>query len=142
MQLKKGTYQRLSFTLIELLLVIIIIGALSAMVVPRFSGRSEEARRAVARADIDGNIATALKMFETDTGVFPATQEGLDALRVKPESSVGWKGPYVSRALKDPWGRAYQYQCPSAHDGDYDLYSLGKDGVESQDDIVNWEQEP
>ena len=74
------------FTLIELMLVVIIIGALVAMVMPRLTGRGEQARVVAAQADIDANIATALKLYELDNGVFPSTEEGLSALLTKPGS--------------------------------------------------------
>lgn len=127
------------FTLVELMLVVIIIGVLAAMVIPRLSGRSEEARRGVAKADIDLNIATALKLYELDNGVFPTTEEGLEALLTAPGSAKNWKGPYVEKKPIDPWAKAYEYKSPGVHrTQDYDLYSLGRDGVESQDDVVNW----
>ncbi len=127
------------FTLVELLLVVIIISVLVAMVIPRLSGRSEEARRSVAQADVEVNIATALKLYEMDNGVFPTTEEGLDALLSQPASAKNWKGPYLEKKPRDPWGNPYQYKSPGTHRVDYDLYSLGRDGVESDDDIVNWE---
>ncbi|MFH0838759.1 MAG: type II secretion system major pseudopilin GspG [Candidatus Omnitrophota bacterium] len=128
------------FTLIELMLVVIIIGALIAMVMPRFTGRGEQARIATARADIQANIATALKLYELDNGAFPATEEGLSALLNKSASASNWNGPYVEKKPIDPWGREYQYKCPGEHrTTDYDLYSLGRDGTESVDDVKNWE---
>lgn len=127
------------FTLIELMLVIIIIGTLAAMVMPRLVGRSEQARIAAAQADVNTNIATALKLYEVDNGCFPATEEGIDALLNKPGSASNWNGPYLEREPVDPWGREYQYECPGEHRTyDYDLYSLGKDGKVSEDDITNW----
>ncbi len=128
------------FTLVELLLVVIIIGVLAAMVVPRLTGRSEEARIGVAKADIETNIATALKIYELDNGVFPTTDEGLDALVQEPGSATNWKGPYLEKKPIDPWGNPYKYESPGTRRSDYDLYSLGRDGVESDDDVVNWEQ--
>lgn len=128
------------FTLIELMLVVIIISVLVAMALPRLTGRSEEARIKVAKADIEVNIPTALKLYELDNGVFPATQEGLDALVSVPPSSRNWKGPYLEKRPFDPWGKEYRYKSPGTHRTyDYDLYSLGRDGVESEDDVVNWE---
>jgi general secretion pathway protein G len=130
---------RKSFTLIELMLVVIIISILVAMVVPRMSGRSEQARNGVAKADIDVNIATALKLYEMDNGAFPTTEQGLDALLSAPAQAPNWKGPYLEKKPLDPWGKSYQYKSPGAHRAhDYDLYSLGRDGIESSDDIVNW----
>lgn len=127
------------FTLIELMLVVIIIGALAAMVVPRLVGRAEEGRRSAAKADVKANIATGLELFELDNGRFPTTDEGLKALLEKPSWATSWKGPYLKNKPVDPWGREYQYRCPGTHGPDYDLYSLGQDGVESEDDIGNWQ---
>ena len=128
------------FTLIELMLVVIIIGALVAMVMPRLAGRGEQARTAAAKADIQANIATALKLYELDNGHFPKNDEGLNALLSKPASASNWNGPYLEKKPLDPWGREYSYKSPGEHrPADYDLYSLGNDGVESQDDVKNWE---
>ncbi len=128
------------FTLIELMLVVVIIGALVAMVMPRLTGRGEQARVAAAGADINANIATGLKLYELDNGNFPNTQEGLSALLTKPTSAKNWNGPYLERKPIDPWGKEYGYKSPGDHrKTDYDLYSLGKDGIESADDVTNWE---
>jgi general secretion pathway protein G len=128
------------FTLIELMLVVIIIGALVAMVVPRFAGRAEQARVSAAKADVQANIATALKMYELDNGAYPTTSEGLNALLSQSPAAPNWKGPYLERKPIDPWGREYKYKSPGEHrSADYDLYSLGRDGQESTDDITNWE---
>ncbi|MBU0634196.1 MAG: type II secretion system major pseudopilin GspG [Candidatus Omnitrophica bacterium] len=128
------------FTLIELMLVVIIISALAAMVLPRLAGRSEQARIAAARADVRANIATALKLYELDNGKFPATSEGLNALLTKPASAGNWNGPYIEKEPLDPWNRMYEYKSPGEHrPQDYDLYSLGQDGQEGNDDISNWD---
>ena len=133
----KGKY---GFTLIELMLVVIIISALAAMVLPRLAGRSEQARIAAARADIRANIATALKLYELDNGKFPTTSEGLKALLTRQSSAINWNGPYLEKEPIDPWGRQYEYKSPGNNrPQDYDLYSLGLDGQESSDDITNWE---
>lgn len=126
------------FTLIELMLVVIIIGALVAMVMPRLTGRSEQARVAACKADIQANIATALKLYELDNGNFPNTGEGLDALLNASSSASNWNGPYLEKKPIDPWGREYKYKSPGEHRVDYDLYSLGKDGTEGTDDVTNW----
>ena len=126
------------FTLIELMLVVIIIGALVAMVMPRLTGRGEQARIAAAKADIQVNIATALKLYELDNGDFPSTEEGLMALLDKPSSAANWNGPYLEKSPLDPWNREYKYKYPGEHRPDFDLYSLGRDGVESVDDVKNW----
>ncbi len=129
------------FTLIEIMLVVIIISALAAMIMPRLSGRSEQARVAVAKADIQTNIATALKLYELDNGRFPTTSQGLSALRERTSSGTlakHWNGPYIEREPLDPWDNAYVYVSPGSHRSDYDLYSKGKDLDSSDDDITNW----
>jgi general secretion pathway protein G len=132
--------RRKGFTLIEIMLVVVIIGALVAMVMPRLAGRGEQARASAAKADVQANIATALKMYELDNGDYPSGSEGLGALLSKPGSATNWNGPYLEKKPIDPWGREYQYKCPGEHrPADYDLYSLGRDGVESADDVKNWD---
>lgn len=127
------------FTLIELMLVVIIIGVLAAMVMPRLVGRSEQARIAAAKADVSANIPLALDLFEMDNGRFPATEEGLSALRSNPASLPNWKGPYLKKEPKDPWGKLYFYKSPGTHNSDYDLYSAGPNSNEGDDDdIGNW----
>ncbi|MDD4957069.1 MAG: type II secretion system major pseudopilin GspG [Candidatus Omnitrophica bacterium] len=131
------------FTLIEILLVVVIISALASMVVPRLTGRSEKAKEAIARADITANIPTALKLYELDNGSFPATEQGLKSLLEKPRTPPmprNWSGPYVEgKNLMDPWGREYMYRYPGSHGTDYDLYSLGKNGVDDETNITNWD---
>lgn len=132
-----STKKRNAFTLVELLLVVVIIGVLVAMVMPRLAGRTEQARAAAAKADIEANIASALDLYEIDNGKYP---ESLEALMEKKEDVKGWKGPYLKKKPIDPWGNPYAYKVPGAH-GDYDLYSYGKDGVEGGgDDVTNWEE--
>ncbi len=135
-------YKSRAFTLIEIMLVVIIIGALAAMVIPRISGRSEQAKITVAKADIETLLATALKLYELDNGGFPTTSQGLDALVQKPSSSpipANWNGPYLERKPLDPWGNLYVYESPGQHRLDYDLFSSGKDSKSEADNIVNWE---
>lgn len=131
------------FTLIEILLVVVIISALASMIVPRMTGRSEKAKEAIARADIRVNIPTALKLYELDNGTFPTTAQGLKALVSRPGTSPvpnNWNGPYVENvSLTDPWGREYIYRFPAQNAVDYDLYSLGRDGVDNETNISNWE---
>lgn len=136
------------FTLIELMLVVIILGILIAMVVPRLAGRTEQARQAAAGADINSNIAVALDLYELDNGTYPSSEQGLEALIIEPTSTPvppNWNGPYLKKKKLplDPWGITYAYDSPGVHNQeDYDLYSYGPDGVEGGgDDIVNWEEE-
>jgi general secretion pathway protein G len=129
------------FTLIELMLVIIIIGVLVAMVAPRLAGRSQQAKEAAARADINAHLSAALDLFEMHTGRYPTSSEGLAALRTAPAGASDWKGPYLKRSVPlDPWGKPYVYRAPGQHNrDDYDLLSVGPDGVEgTADDITNW----
>jgi general secretion pathway protein G len=129
------------FTLIEIMLVVIIIGVLVAMVAPRLAGRSQEAKEAAARADINSHLSAALDMFELHNGRYPSSAEGLAALRTAPQGATEWKGPYLKRAVPmDPWGKAYVYRSPGQHNReDYDLFSVGPDGAEgTADDVTNW----
>lgn len=130
------------FTLIEILLVVIIIGVLVSLVAPRLAGRSEEARKQAAKADIDGGIALAIDMYEVDNGRYPTR---LEDLIEKPFDSRNWKGPYLKKSFipKDPWGNAYVYRKPGSQNTEsYDLFSPGPDKQEgTQDDITNWKQE-
>ena len=131
------------FTLIELMLVVIIIGVLIAMVMPRLAGRSEQARIIAAKADIESNIATALDMYELDNGGYPDKLE--DLLQKPTPAPPNWNGPYLKKKPKDPWGRVYQYMQgdQAKHNKDsYDLWSYGKDGSEGGgDDVTNWSDE-
>ncbi|MCA9405631.1 MAG: type II secretion system major pseudopilin GspG [Candidatus Omnitrophica bacterium] len=130
------------FTLVEIMLVVIIIAALAAMVVPRFVGRGEQAKVSVARADVDSHIPTALKLYELDNGRFPTTGQGLSALQAKPDTPPvpkNWAGPYLEKKPVDPWGSQYVYASPGKHRSDFDLYSEGADSSSTEDDIKNWE---
>ncbi|HDR15468.1 MAG TPA: type II secretion system protein GspG [Desulfobacteraceae bacterium] len=137
------------FTLIELMVVIVILGILAGLIVPKIMGRPEEARRMKARIQIE-SIETALKLYKLDNGVYPSTEQGLQALVEAP--SVGqlprkWReGGYLEkgRVPEDPWGNEYVYLSPGLH-GDFDLMSYGADGEpggEGADaDINNWDAE-
>jgi len=119
------------FTLIEILVVVVILGILAAIVVPRVMDRPGEARIVKAHQDIS-SIASALNLYKLDNFAYPSTEQGLDALVAKPSGTPdapNWKGPYLqSRNVpKDPWGRPYQYMQPGQH-GEFDVYSYGADG--------------
>ena len=113
-----------------------------ARAVEELEEKAKNQRTKAAKIDITVNIATGLKLFELDNGKFPTTAEGLDALLIRPVSADNWNGPYLLGTPRDPWGRKYKYLCPGKHHADYDLYSLGEDGVESEDDTTNWMMQP
>ena len=140
MNRKNRIHARSGFTLIELLLVMVILVILAAVVVPKFTGRSEQARATAAKTDI-ASIDSAIDQFEVDNGRYPSNEEGLSSLFQAPTGLTNWHGPYLKRnALPvDPWGNPYQYRYPGTHNASgFDLYSMGPDGREGNDDIANW----
>jgi general secretion pathway protein G len=137
------------FTLIELMVVIVILGILAGLIIPRIMGRPEEAKELKAKMQIE-SIETALKLYKLDNGAYPDTEQGLQALVEKPDSGTlpkKWRtGGYLEKGKvpKDPWGNDFIYLSPGAH-GDYDLISYGADGVQGGEDknkdINSWEIE-
>jgi general secretion pathway protein G len=130
---------RRGFTLIELLLVLVILGILAAIVVPKFGGRTEQARITAAQTQIS-TFGTALDSFEVDTGSYPRGQDGLQQLIVAPADVQGWRGPYLNSDIPlDPWGHAYIYEFPGrVNVSGYDIVSMGPDGqLGTPDDVVN-----
>jgi general secretion pathway protein G len=119
------------FTLIEVMVVVVILGLLAAIIVPRVMSRPDEARVVAARADIAA-INQALKLYRLDNTFYPATEQGLAALVQRPTTQPvpgNWKqGGYLDRVPKDPWGREYQYLNPGVR-GEIDVFSLGADGA-------------
>ncbi|MBI1905704.1 MAG: type II secretion system major pseudopilin GspG [Rhodocyclales bacterium] len=138
---KRGLSPIGGFTLLELLVVIVIIGLLAGYVAPRYFSQVGKSEAKVAKAQIDA-FEKALAQYRLDTGHFPTTQQGLEALVKRPPSAPKWAGPYLSKDVPaDPWGRPYAYRSPGEH-GDFDLISLGKDGrpggTGDDADITNW----
>jgi general secretion pathway protein G len=127
------------FTLIELLLVLVILGILAGIVIPKFAGRSEQARLAAAQTQIS-SFSTALDAFEVDNGYYPKGKSGLRDLVVAPRDANNWKGPYIKEIPLDPWGDEYSYECPGKHNPTgYDIMSMGPDKrAGTDDDINNW----
>jgi general secretion pathway protein G len=131
---------RSGFTLIELLLVLVILGVLAAIVVPKFSGRTEQARITAAQSQIS-TFSTALDAFEVDNGYYPRGKSGLSDLVVAPRDAQSWRGPYLQKDIpNDPWGNAYIYESPGKNNpSGYDISSMGPDGqANTDDDITNW----
>lgn len=132
------------FTLIEVMVVVVILGILAALVVPKIMSRPDDARLAKARQDIR-TIEAALNLYKLDNYVYPTTEQGLEALVTKPTTPPEprqWKqGGYLDRLPQDPWGRHYLYLQPGQH-GEIDIYSLGADGQQGGEginaDIGNW----
>ncbi len=129
------------FTLIEIIVVVIIMGLLAALVVPKFFGKVEQAKVKSTYAQIE-LLGSALDMYRLDAGKYPTSNEGLKALRERPSSAAEWTGPYLKKELpNDAWGNPFSYTSPGKH-GDYDLISFGADGTQGGDeegkDIVSW----
>ncbi len=132
------------FTLIEILVVVVILGILASIIVPKIMKRPEEARRTKAKIDIKA-IETALNLYLLDNGVYPSTEQGLDALVTKPTTGIipkNWKEEgYLDKDPKDPWGHPFVYLSPGLHK-EFDLESYGSDGVDGGEgkdaDVENW----
>lgn len=131
------------FTLIEVMVVIVILGVLAALVVPRIMSRPDEARVVAARQDI-ASLMQALKLYKLDNRRYPTAEQGLDALVARPAAAPqpdNWK-PYLERLPRDPWGTPYQYIVPGLH-GEVDVMSFGADGSAGGEgfdaDIGSWQ---
>jgi general secretion pathway protein G len=144
-ELTGATGQR-GFTLIELMVVVVILGILAGMIVPKVMDRPEQAKRTKAGVDIDA-LAQALKLYKLDTGRYPSIEQGLTALLEPPSTGVlakNWKGPYLDKNAtpKDPWDNDYVYISPGLH-GDFDIMSYGADGEpggeDDNADVNSWE---
>jgi len=137
--MSSGRAARKAFTLVEMLLVLVILGTLAAIVVPKLAGRSEQAKVTAAHTQINA-FETALDAFEVDNGFYPPGKDGLVDLIEEPKDAKNWRGPYLKDIPYDPWGNAYVYEYPGKqHDRGYDLMSMGPDGrTGGGDDIVNW----
>ena len=135
------TFARRGFTLIEMLLVLVILGILASIIVPRMVGSTLRAHIVAAQTQI-ASFKHALNAFEVDNGFFPQGQNGLEALVIAPRDANGWKGPYMEAIPLDPWQHPYVYQCPGKHASyAFDIASAGPDGrLGSDDDIVSWLQ--
>jgi len=129
------------FTLLELLVVMVIIGLLAGYVGPKYFEQIGKSETKTAKAQIDA-LGKALDQFRIDTGSYPTTEQGLEALNKNHGNNSKWAGPYLKKSVpNDPWDRPYLYKSPGEH-SDYDLYSLGKDGqqggTKEAEDVTNW----
>jgi general secretion pathway protein G len=129
-------------TLIEMLVVVTIIALFAALVAPSMLKKSDTARVTAAKTQIN-SFMTALGAYKLDTGVFPTTEQGLQALRVKPANVNSWQGPYLPKEIPlDPWGNPYIYKFPGEHGDEPDIISLGADGQPGgegiNEDITSW----
>ena len=144
MKEKRQQLQKAGFTLIELMIVVVILGLLATIVMPRILDRPEQARRMKAKVDIR-YIETTLALFKTDTGRFPTTSEGLEVLVSDPGIKGYDSDGYLDKVPLDPWGNRYLYLYPGVHSKDYDLESYGKDGedggTDNNADIESWNLE-
>ena len=148
-QAKRALLTERGFTLIELMVVIVILGILAGLIVPRIMSRPEEAKRIKAKMQIQ-SLETALKLYKLDNGFYPDTEQGLNALVVTPEYGrvpQNWRtGGYLEkgRVPKDPWGNDFVYLSPGTN-SEFDIISYGADGVaggeEEGSDIKNWDIE-
>jgi len=134
---------RSGFTLIEMLLVLVILATLAAIVIPKFSGRTKQAKVTATQAQIS-NFETVLEAFEVDNGYYPKGSGGLQDLIDQPNDAQNWRGPYLKKGIPlDPWGNPYTYEYPGKkNQSGYDIMSMGPDGrVGGGDDITNWSED-
>ena len=140
--MNKRNVRQAGVTLIEMMVVVTIIALFAALVLPRMMHQADRARVTSARAQINAYM-TALGSYKLDTGSYPTTEQGLQALRVKPEAVENWQGPYTDKDISnDPWNHPYVYRYPGEHGDEPDIISNGADGQPGGDgnnaDIVSW----
>ena len=126
------------YTLVEIIIVVAIIAMLVGVIGLKLGGKLGQAKEDIAKiaiADLEGSLT----LYMIEMGNYPNSNEGLEALRQNPGNSPNWKGPYLKKDPKDPWGNPWVYQFPGQHGQEYDLCSKGADGIEgTEDDICNW----
>ena len=142
---KRRRISQAGVTLIEMLVVVTIIALFAAIVAPRMLSRGDAARKTAARAQIN-SFMTALGAYKLDTSTWPSTEQGLQALRNRPEGVANWNGPYLPQDIPmDPWGRPYVYKYPGEHGDEPDIISYAADGQPGGEDInadvVSWKSQ-
>jgi general secretion pathway protein G len=144
-QTRRRRSPQAGITLIEMLVVVTIIALFAAVVAPRMLKRTDTARVTAARTQINA-FMTALGAYKLDTGTFPSTEMGLQALRERPPNVNQWNGPYLPQEIPlDPWGRPYVYRYPGEHGDEPDIISYGADGQPGGEginaDVVSWKSQ-
>jgi general secretion pathway protein G len=139
---QKRNLKHSGFTLVEMLLVLVILATLAAIVVPKFAGRTEQARITAAETQIN-SFELVLDTYEVDNGFYPKGSKGLEDLVEQPSNAQNWRGPYIDEVPQDPWGNDYVYECPGKHNtSSFDIMSMGPDGRSGgDDDISNWKED-
>jgi general secretion pathway protein G len=140
--MKKRNRRQAGVTLIEMMVVVTIIALFAALVLPKMLGQADRGRKTAARAQINAYM-TAVGAYKLDIGNYPTTEQGLQALRVKPEGVENWEGPYLQKDVgNDPWGHPYVYHYPGEHGDEPEIVCFGADGQPGGDginaDIVSW----
>jgi general secretion pathway protein G len=132
------------FSLLELLVVLLLLGAFAGIFAPKIFGQAEKAKQKAAKLEID-QIGQGLDLYKLEIGRYPTTQEGLQSLMTAPAGVSNWNGPYLKRNTvpKDPWSNEYKYVSPGDQSRPYDIISYGSDGKEGGDgdgkDITSWQ---
>lgn len=132
---------RAGFTLVEMLIVFALIATIGGLAIGALGGMFGQAEEDAAKQFVNNSLEAPLLQFKIHMGSYPTTEQGIPALLAAPSDRASrWRGPYIRKMPEDPWGNPYQYRFPGTHNpGSYDLWSNGPDGVESSDDIGNWE---
>jgi general secretion pathway protein G len=140
--LSAGRSTRSAFTLLEILIVLALVGLLAGVLISNVDKVFGESQVDIAKHQVNQAFRVPLTSYRMHLGSYPSTEEGLEALVRAPEGRGDrWRGPYIDRdeLLRDPWGNQYQYRYPGQHnEGNYDLWSFGPDGVDSDRNIGNW----
>lgn len=145
MKQRRNDRNRAGVTLIEMLVVMTIIALFAALVAPKMLQKGDTARITAAHAQIN-SFMTALGAYKLDTGLYPSNEQGLQALRTKPQNVNQWQGPYLPQEIPvDPWGRAYVYRYPGEHGDEPEVICYGADGQPGGEginaDIVSWKSQ-